>query len=126
MNLNTINSGWHPPSNPPGPLVNDRTQQTRLQHRDVFTVTGHNNLTVGERKALKELQNMASIVIKSANKGRTIVVQLREQYLQEELRQLADTKFYTKEKLDTTDTHKTTINEFLTTMYENSEIDFTV
>ena len=52
---------------------------------------------------------MPNIVIKSADKGGAVVIQSREQYLQESLRQLADPKFYTKQELDTTDTDKNTI-----------------
>ena len=67
-----------------------------FNNRDVLSATGQNNLTVGECKALKELQNLSNIVIKSADKSRLIVVQSREQYLKEGLRQLTDTTFYTK------------------------------
>ena len=110
--------------NPPGPQGLESMIVLNEHHFNkwnMFTVTGHNNL-----KTIKELQNMPNIMIKSADKGRAIFVQSREQYLQEWLRQLADTKFYMKQALDTTDTYKTIINEFLTIMYENCEIDFSV
>ena len=51
---------------------------------------------------------------------------MRTKYIQEGLIQLTDPKFYTQKELNTTDTRKNTINEFLTTMYQNSEIDFSV
>ena len=79
--------------NPPGPLALESMivfNEHNFNNRDVFTATGQNNLTVGEHKALKELQNLSNI------KG-AIVVQSREQYLKEGLRQLADSKFCTKQ-----------------------------
>ena len=75
--------------NPPGPSALESMivlNEHDLNNRDVFTATGHNNLIVGGHKALKELQNLSNIVIKSANKGGAIVVQSREQYIQEGLR----------------------------------------
>ena len=65
-------------------------------------------------------------MIKSANKGGAIVVQSREQYLKKGLRQLTNTKFYLQQELDTTNTHKNTINSFLTTMFDKGEIDVSV
>ena len=67
---------------------------------------------------------MPNIVIKSADKGVTVVIPSREQYLKEGRRQLAHSKFYKKqESFDTTLTNMNTINEFINTLFVNSEID---
>ena len=67
-----------------------------FDNRDVFTASGRDNLTAGERRALKQLQNMPNLIVKAADKGGAIVVQSRQQYLKEGLQQLADPKFYTR------------------------------
>ena len=84
------------------------------------------NLTVEERRALKQLQKMSNITMKVADKGSTIVVQSRKQYVEEDLKQLADPKFHTKLKHDTMGTHQNQMNDFITTMFQNCAIDFTV
>ena len=99
---------------------------TDCNNRDVFTASSRDNLTVGERRALKQLQNMPNIIIKAANKGGAIVVQSRQQYLKEGHRQLTDPKFYTKQEHDTTDIHQNKIKDFITIMFQNGEIDFSV
>ena len=95
-----------------------------FNNRDVFTVSGRDNPTVGDRRALKQLQNMPNIVIKAADKGGTIVVQSGQQYLEEGLRQLVDPKFYIKQAHNTMEIQQNQINDFITTMFQNGEIDF--
>ena len=53
-----------------------------------------NNLTNSERKALYDLKNDKSIVIKSADKGSAVVVWGREDYIKEAEKQLDDEKLY--------------------------------
>lgn len=54
------------------------------------------NLSSEEAAALKELSNNKHIIIKPADKGSTVVVMDRDQYLWEGYRQLMDTNYYTK------------------------------
>lgn len=54
------------------------------------------NLSLNEKKALTELINDPNIIIISADKGGTIVVQDRSKYHQEILSQLQNTRFYKK------------------------------
>ena len=56
------------------------------------------NLSPEELEALKQLRNDNTIVIKKADKGSTVVIMNRDDYIAEVERQLNDTKFY--EKLD--------------------------
>ena len=53
-----------------------------------------NNLTNSERKALYDLKNDKSIVIKSADKGSAVVVWDREDYIKEAEKQLDDEEIY--------------------------------
>lgn len=54
------------------------------------------NLSTAEVKALRELIHNKNIVIKPADKGSSVVILSREQYVQEALRQLNNSKYYTK------------------------------
>ena len=56
------------------------------------------NLSPEELEALKQLRNDNTIVIKKADKGSTVVITNRDDYITEVERQLNDKKFY--EKLD--------------------------
>jgi len=58
----------------------------------------HNNLTRKERIALKELSTNHQLIINKADKGSTIVVRHRIDYIHKGLIHLSDTKTY--EKLD--------------------------
>ena len=53
-----------------------------------------NNLTNSERKALYDLKNDKSIVIKSTDKGSAVVVWDREDYIKEAEKQLGDEEVY--------------------------------
>ena len=53
-----------------------------------------NNLTNGERKALYDLKNDKSIMIKSADKGSLVVVWDREDYIKQAEKQLGDEEVY--------------------------------
>ena len=53
-----------------------------------------NNLTNSEQKALYDLKNDKSIVIKSADKGLAVVIWDREDYIKETEKQLGDEEVY--------------------------------
>ena len=61
---------------------------------DEINDSTQSNLSEEEWKALKRLTDDRSIVIKSADKGSSVVVWDRDDYLQEASRQLLDTKLY--------------------------------
>ena len=48
------------------------------------------NLTIEERKALKDLHNNQNLVINSADKSSTVAVQNKEDYIRENLEHLND------------------------------------
>lgn len=56
----------------------------------------HPNLNEEEMLTLKELVNNRSIVIKPADKGSSVIIMDRDQYIWEASRQLNDEKYYKK------------------------------
>ena len=71
-----------------------------------------NNLTKSERKALYDLKNDKSIVIKSADKGSAVVLWDREDYIKEAEKQLGDEEVYEEVSNDAAPLLKT-INEVI-------------
>ena len=65
----------------------------------------HQNLSPGEKHALAEFRRNTDIVIKPADKGSAIVVQNREDYIQEGYRQLQDPNYYREVPTDLTALH---------------------
>jgi hypothetical protein len=84
------------------------------------------NLTLGERKDLRDLLNDNRIIFKPADKGQALVCLNRLDYLREGYKQLSDTAFYQKQEFDLTDTFKREISNFVEDMFQNGEIDETV
>ena len=70
-------------------LLND-TQQQQQQHTHRPTP----NLTQAEKRALKQLKSDNSVILKPADKGGKLVLQHRDHYQLEALRQLNDREFY--------------------------------
>ena len=54
------------------------------------------NLSPAELEALKQLRNDNTIIIKKADKGSTVVLMNRDDYIAEVKGQLYDTQFYKK------------------------------
>ena len=77
------------------------------------------NLTRNERKALNELTTNPTIIINKADKGSTIVVQDRDEYIADAMTHLADKNTYTPLKENTTNILKEQINAKLRALYEN-------
>lgn len=71
------------------------------------------NLSPEELEALKKLQKDDTIVIKKADKGSTVVIMNRTDYIAEVERQLGDTKFYEKLDKNPQEQFRKDINEVL-------------
>ena len=71
------------------------------------------NLSKEERLSLNSLKSKGEIVIKKADKGSSIVVMNRSDYISEAERQLSDTKFYKKLPKDLTQEHQTDVNNLV-------------
>jgi hypothetical protein len=83
---------------------------------------GQQNLTKEEKTALTELIANKDIVIKPADKGSAVVIQNREDYIKEGLRQLMDQNFYKEVTEDLTSKHNEEILQLINQMTNNDEI----
>ena len=92
-----------------------------LQHRP----SNHkkDNLTPAERQSLSNLRNNNDIVIKPADKGSSVVVQNKTDYIAEAQRQLSDDRFYRELDSDPTEEHAETVRKTLYEMHEPKHID---
>lgn len=77
------------------------------------------NLTRKERLALNELINNPTLIINKADKGSTVVVQDRCDYITEAMKHLNDPKTYKQLQENTTHKLKEIINTKLETLYKN-------
>ncbi|XP_024859281.1 uncharacterized protein LOC112450144 [Kryptolebias marmoratus] len=90
-------SSWSPPPGALPPDVNNLISQDLNYFDKKFrTRTPKNNLSPEENIALEQLIKNPNIIIKPADKGSSIVILDREQYLWEGKRQLLDTNYYSK------------------------------
>lgn len=93
-------STWNPP---PGAIHDDIHKLIEKDNKVLnsrFKIPKEKaNLSNSEIQALKELMHNKTIVIKPADKGCSVVILSRQQYISEALRQLNDNKYY--KKLDT-------------------------
>ena len=84
--------------------------------------TRRKNLTAEEFHSLLQLPKNNDIVVKQADKGSGIVIQNRDDYIKEGIRQLTDTKFYKQVDHDLTTKHADMIKKVVSEMHENDEI----
>ena len=104
-----INSQFRPKSNwrPPTPnktleafyraVKNDLAKKS-ISHRKLKTP----NISIAQRKAIKDLKDNANIIIKKADKGSAVVIMNTSDYLREGYRQLSDRQFYQPLAIDPT------------------------
>ena len=81
-----------------------------------------NSLTKSEQKALYDLKNDKSIVIKSADKGLAVVVWDREDYIKEAEKELGDEQVYEKVSNDAAPLLKT-INEVIAKIRKRGDLE---
>jgi len=80
------------------------------------------NLTREEKKAMTDLMANNDIVIKPADKGSAVVIQNKEDYIKEGLRQLGDRNFYIEVPEDLTNTHNEHIEKLIQDLVLKEEI----
>ncbi|XP_070576158.1 uncharacterized protein [Ptychodera flava] len=83
----------------------------------------HYNLSRAERNAVNSLRTNQTIVIKQADKGGATVIMNKSDYLREAVRQLSDTKFYTKLQSDPTMQYKSELKSVIRTFPDNIRED---
>ena len=96
-------------------------QLQRLRTRGV-----RDNLSPLERQALKNLRRRQDIVIKPADKGSTVVVLKKEDYITEAERQLRNENHYQKLEKDPTPLYVAEIKNVVAKMYTNGAFDKTI
>ena len=89
---------------------------------DIIVPNTPENITLGERKGLKDLSRNDKIVIKKADKGSSIVIMDREDYVKEGLSQLENPKFYCEKSENLTAYYNKIICDFLQNMLKHGEI----
>jgi len=82
----------------------------------------HENLTKGEKQAIRSLKNCDDIIIKPADKGSGVVVMDKDHYVSEAERQLNDTMFYQKLAHDPTEEFQEKVCTTLKKMLEAGQI----
>lgn len=88
---------WTPPPDKLPEEINRLVVRDKKDFKTHFKFhTEKLNLTTEEVKALRELQRDKDIVIKPADKGSTVVIQGRDQYILEANRQLSNPTYYKK------------------------------
>jgi len=109
---------------PPGPIqlesmiVLNETDLNKLTPR----APANQNLSAEEKIALADLKNNDEIVIKPADKGSAVVIQNKEDYIQEGLRQLNDQNYYIEVNTDLTTEHNSHIHHLIETLEDEGEI----
>ena len=81
------------------------------------------NLTPQEKKALRNLAQDPNLIIKQADKGSGIVLEDRENYIQDGLKHLSDKDIYEQVNSDPTIQLTKTINNYVQKMHSEGTID---
>ena len=87
-------STWEPTPADTLPVVLELIEQDRGALNKTKKEPEPKNLTKEEEKALKELCNTHSFIVKPADKGSSVVIMDKIDYKQEALRQLNDSEYY--------------------------------
>ena len=119
-------SSWRGPIGPTYLEAFIASNERDYNHRANYRPPLINNVTTKERLALRTLMRDRSIVIKPADKGSSIVIMDRKDYLLEGYKQLSDRTFYMRVKEDLTTKHVKEINDLIEDTYQNTEIDESV
>lgn len=109
---------WEPPTHNLDPFILELIEQDKQLLKDLHSEPETPNLTKEERKALKELKQNDSIIIKPADKGSAIVIMDKKDYIQEGMRQLSDTEYYKQLQVPIYTQTKTQINSILKLMQQ--------
>ena len=80
-------------------------------------------MTKRERIALKRLSNNKDIIIKQADKGGATVILKTGDYITEAMRQLNNEEYYKKLEEDLTSQHEQLINQCISDLINNGDLD---
>ena len=115
-------SKWIPTTTDSGALE-EYIRKTRTSIKNMPVTIPKFNLTLPERRALRELGRRRDIVIKKADKGACIVVQSRDEYIEKGTLHVNDTKTYTPLEANPTAAIGEAINESVQEFLDANLID---
>ena len=110
------------------PKQNPRSLETFIDMNEmelskvIFGKNRPENITLGERQGLQDLARNDKIDIEKADKGSSIVIMDREDYVKEGLSQLENPKFYCEKSENQTEHHNKIICDSLQDMFKCGEI----
>ena len=87
-------SNWVPSDKNIPPVVLETIQNINNDLSNLHISKENHNMSVSELSALKALKNNPDIIMKPADKGSSVVIMDRSDYINEGYRQLNDTKYY--------------------------------
>ena len=82
----------------------------------------HDNLSREERQALRNLRSRQDIIIKPADKGSSVVIMSRDDYISEGVRQLSNQSTYQKLNEDPTQKHLEKVRESVEDLEEENDV----
>lgn len=88
-----------------------------------FGDTKKNNLSKSERTALKDLMSNPEIIIKSTDKGGSLVIHNKDDYLEEAYRILSDSQYYNKINTEPSAIYSAEYHTWINTAYENAVLN---
>ena len=103
------------------------SNELEFNRRLIAQNKGIKNLSPGEFNAISELLSMNDhIIIKQADKGTSVVVMNKHDYILEAEKQLSNRSFYLPMEENLTDKHNNEILAFIDKMFSNGELDISV
>ena len=114
-------SSWTPPT--ASPEIELYLSKTSELIKVLPTRTIRSNVSVSERRAIINLKKNKDIVIKNADKGSSVVVENREDYIAEGLKHLSDQSIYQNIPTDPTQELAKTINGYVIKLKNKGYID---
>ena len=100
--------------------VSEELHELTLQPRKIVP-----NLSLPQKRALKDLATDTTLVIKNADKGSGIVVEDRDKYIRDGLSHLSDANIYREIESDPTDQLAQAINTLTQSLFRDGTIDAT-
>jgi hypothetical protein len=121
-----IKSSYNP-RGPPALEAMILANELDFNRRPIHSNKGIRNLPPGEFKAISELQKLDDkIIIKEADKGASVVVMNKKDYILEAEKQLSNRSFYQPMAEDLTPKHNKEILDYIDKMFANGELDISV
>ena len=117
-----VRSDWIPPFQP-SVALETYLEEVKIELAEINVSRPKDNLPQSERKALKELMNNKSIVLKKADKGTTTVVMDKENKLAEGQSQLNDRKNYQPLAKLMVDTTSIKVRQLIESLEKEGHID---